>query len=549
MRLINVNTLELEEFASYTPPYAILSHTWGVKEIGFTEIRSQPDTNKAGWRKILLSCKQAQDDGYGYVWCDTCCIDKSSSAELSESINSMFRWYQEAAVCYAFLEDVQAIEELAGAKWFTRGWTLQELIAPKHLIFYNSGWQEIGTREYLDYKIADRTGIDLEALHGADSLSYVRGTSLAKRISWAANRITTRDEDIAYCLMGLLEINMPLLYGEGGTKAFVRLQEECIKLKLDHSFLTWLLRPCDRRLMDSNASFLASHPKYFEGCSRVSITSDDVDPFSVNNKGLQIRLPILQDNKTHGGRSSVYLAVLACYPEDIQPEQHIGIQLHAVEHYADTFVILPNQSHRIVTSTEFCVARLRNCCILRTSRYSTDNLLSINNLTLSLQTWQKDTLYLDTSRSPSTWKRLALEKALIALPNSPEQTSYGILLHPSLPHSRPNINSTKKLVRKILVRIDIGIEKRDDVNVSIEEFYGRRNAAVTGLRGVPTIPTFGVRSKSRSLVLCLSTEQSETLTASVSWIHLAGQDVLFLDIDLTAVNEPRDHPSQDLVVQ
>jgi hypothetical protein len=459
----------------------------------------------------------------------------------------MFRWYQEAAVCYAFLEDVQKVEELAGAKWFTRGWTLQELIAPKHLIFYNSGWQEIGTREDLAYKVTDITGIDLEALHGSNSLSYVRETSLAKRIAWAANRITTRDEDIAYCLMGLLEINMPLLYGEGGTKAFVRLQEECIKLKLDQSFLTWLLHPCDRRLMDSNASFLASHPTYFERCSRVSITSDDVDPFSINNKGLQIRLPVFQDNRNH--ISSVYFAVLACYSEDVQPEHHIGIRLYAVERSADTFVILPDRSHRILRSAEVHSARLRDCCILRTSKYSTGGLLSINSPSLLLQIWQPETLHLDTSRFPSTWKPLVSGKALVAIPNPPKQTSYGILLHPPPPYLRLKMNDTKRSVLKVLVRIDIGTEKRNDVNVSIEEFYVPWSAAGVDLSDVPSIPTFGVRSKSLSQILSVSTQKSETLTTSVSWKRLSEQNVLFLNIGLTAANEYRDDPAQDRVVQ
>ena len=245
MRLINVRTQKLEDFTGRpTPKYAILSHTWSpqkyaiqshtwvTEEITFSEMQSQqPDKNKAGWKKIELSCDQARVDRYGYVWCDTCCIDKSSSAELSESINSMFRWYQEAEICYAFLEDVQDVEDLASAKWFTRGWTLQELIAPKSLVFYNSAWQNIGTREKLADVIAGRTKIHKSFLSG--SVSKIHEASFAKRVAWAANRDTTRDEDIAYCLMGLLDVNMPLLYGEGDVKAFRRLQEEYLKVHPD----------------------------------------------------------------------------------------------------------------------------------------------------------------------------------------------------------------------------------------------------------------------------------------------------------------------------
>lgn len=190
MRLINVITRELEDFPSHLPTYAILSHTWGAEEVTFSDIQSHHNTGKAGWKKILLSCKQAQADDCGYVWCDTCCIDKSSSAELSESINSMFRWYQEAKVCYAFLEDIQEADEIAKAQWFMRGWTLQELIAPKSLVFYvkydNATWREIGTRKNLARKVQEITEIDDSFLRGVGSMSDVRGASFAKRVAWAA---------------------------------------------------------------------------------------------------------------------------------------------------------------------------------------------------------------------------------------------------------------------------------------------------------------------------------------------------------------------------
>jgi hypothetical protein len=144
-------------------------------------------------------------------------------------------------------------------------------------------------------EISSITTIDLEALNGAKSLSYIREASLAKRIAWAANRETTADEDIAYCLMGLLGVNMPLLYGEGGAKAFGRLQEECIKLKPDQSFLAWLSRPANGRRRSSDVNFLACHPKDFEDCNLISLTNDDVAPFSFSNRGLQIRLPLFQN--------------------------------------------------------------------------------------------------------------------------------------------------------------------------------------------------------------------------------------------------------------
>jgi hypothetical protein len=164
MRLIDATLLELCSFMdeSQIPPYAILSHTWGVDEVTleqFNHVLTREDSGSApvklshGFWKITKACQQALIDGLAYVWVDTCCIDKSSSAELSEAINSMFRWYQNAEVCYAYLDDVQVAlepgvdgvllsderfseEELARSRWFTRGWTLQELVAPNDVVFY-----------------------------------------------------------------------------------------------------------------------------------------------------------------------------------------------------------------------------------------------------------------------------------------------------------------------------------------------------------------------------------------------------------------------------
>jgi hypothetical protein len=152
MRLINAKSLQLEEFhEELAPPYAILSHTWGTKEVTYEDTfsASRFDSDELGSTKIKKSCAVALKDGFDYVWVDTCCIDKRSSAELSESINSMFRWYQKATVCYDFLSDVTTVEdvdfnipnmpcELSRSRWFTRGWTLQELLAPKHVRFFSS---------------------------------------------------------------------------------------------------------------------------------------------------------------------------------------------------------------------------------------------------------------------------------------------------------------------------------------------------------------------------------------------------------------------------
>ncbi len=244
MRLLHATNLKVEEFVesqskSYT--YAILSHTWQDEEITFQDMQGELPTHKKGFSKLKSSCIQAKKDGYEYIWIDTCCIDKSSSAELSEAINSMYRWYKEAAICYAYLSDVLSSEvedpwhnrsRFRKSRWFTRGWTLQELIAPRQLIFLSESWTELGTKTELVKLISDITTIDRDILlSGNIGRSTV---SVARRMSWAARRITTRVEDRAYSLLGIFDVNMPLLYGEG-YKAFIRLQEEILKQTDDES--------------------------------------------------------------------------------------------------------------------------------------------------------------------------------------------------------------------------------------------------------------------------------------------------------------------------
>jgi hypothetical protein len=247
MRLLNTTSFELCEFvgAINTPPYAILSHTWGSGEITFQQIQDPSvltlDTQAA--RKISACCKLAKGHGYTWVWIDTCCIDKSSSAELSEAINSMYKWYADASVCYAYLADVLPPSQLGKidekafriARWFGRGWTLQELIAPVYLEFYAADWTEVGTKASLAPIISAVTKIPEAVLQGRQPLS---ACSVAQRMSWAAYRQTSREEDVAYCLFGLFDVNMPMLYGEG-KKAFARLQHEIIRQVEDFTILVW----------------------------------------------------------------------------------------------------------------------------------------------------------------------------------------------------------------------------------------------------------------------------------------------------------------------
>ncbi|KIN08824.1 hypothetical protein OIDMADRAFT_188507, partial [Oidiodendron maius Zn] len=232
MRLINTETLALDEFFDRTiPQYVILSHTWGENEISFQQFQNGVLNNK-----IKQCCVQARKEGFGYVWVDTCCIDKTSSAELSEAINSMFRWYKEAVLCYVYLEDFSLLRDrLKPCKWFTRGWTLQELIAPPVVEFYDTHWVRFGTRMSLQMVISALTRIPVPMLTASKAL---QDYSVAVRMSWASRRNTTRLEDRAYCLMGLFDVNMPMLYGEG-LRAFQRLQEEILKRNEDYSLFAW----------------------------------------------------------------------------------------------------------------------------------------------------------------------------------------------------------------------------------------------------------------------------------------------------------------------
>ncbi|KAK8036689.1 HET-domain-containing protein [Apiospora rasikravindrae] len=229
-------------------PYAILSHTWDNAEItfhDFAEAGLNGCRDKAGYAKLNGAIDLAREQKFRYIWVDTCCIDKTSSSELSEAINSMFEWYRNAEACYVYLSDYSSSHDynpkgpfvLGQSRWFRRSWTLQELIAPNHVAFYSREWKSIGTKAELCQKIADITGISAGVLMEPDGYKVA---STAQRMSWAASREATRGEDHAYSLFGIFEINMTPLYGEGAERAFRRLQEEIIRTSTDDSILAWL---------------------------------------------------------------------------------------------------------------------------------------------------------------------------------------------------------------------------------------------------------------------------------------------------------------------
>jgi hypothetical protein len=216
LQLTDDDELILNEFSGHqVPPYAILSHTWGQDEESFADLVNNTARGKPGYRKIRFCALQAQRDGLAYFWVDTCCIDKSSSAELSEAINSMFMWYQNAQKCYVYLSDVsiEARNSLSfqTSRWFTRAWTLQELIAPSSVEFFSADGCRIGDKVSMLSEIHYITDIPISVLEGAALSNF----SIDERMSWAKGRYATCEEDWAYSLLGLFGANIPLICGEG----------------------------------------------------------------------------------------------------------------------------------------------------------------------------------------------------------------------------------------------------------------------------------------------------------------------------------------------
>ncbi|KAI5993088.1 heterokaryon incompatibility protein-domain-containing protein [Pisolithus orientalis] len=328
--------------------YAILSHCWGQPkdEVQYTEMESLTKTDvavrreirkRSGYQKILKSCLQARDDRLDWLWVDTCCIDKRSSAELSEAINSMYVWYANSDRCYAYLHDMGAntlptkpdnnkFAKFNGwPKWFSRGWTLQELIAPEDVHFFNRNWEFVTRKRKCARTLKVITRISVDALEKGLSWSY---PSVAQIMSWAADRRTTREEDRAYSLLGLFGVYMPLLYGEG-KNAFLRLQLEVIRMTNDQSIFAWGWT----RNAGMAHSFLANDPSHFRDCSSVirmspsdfmvaleksssrklrelASAEERFQTFTVTNHGIEIWLPLKHESCS--GDSEFFSAILAC---------------------------------------------------------------------------------------------------------------------------------------------------------------------------------------------------------------------------------------------
>ncbi|KAL6356229.1 hypothetical protein LRP88_09820 [Fusarium phalaenopsidis] len=314
MRLLNVATCELTEFNNEEERsrYCILSHRWGTDEVLYKDLLdpSTRPTAKTGWPKVAGACNLARLLGYEWIWIDTCCIDKSSSAELSEAVNSMFRWYQEADICIAYLADIRHMNHgpanyvsyLGDSNWFTRGWTLQELLAPRIVEFYSGDWKHLGSKNNISLDLERITGINAAYLSGH---KRVTAASVAERMSWASGRQTTRVEDMAYCLLGIFNINMPLIYGERD-KAFQRLQHAIIREIDDQTILAWGTGFIGPGQFDQSQReyqpLLAKSPYAFKDCGDlVPCTSPEAKSrLEIHQDGVKITSPILWNTEIFG---------------------------------------------------------------------------------------------------------------------------------------------------------------------------------------------------------------------------------------------------------
>lgn len=319
MRLLNTRTGQFHWFDNpYEVRYATLSHVWSQEgEQSFEELlsiqqqdtiarRAEPTRSvnavlEVASPKIRAACALAFADGFHYIWIDSCCINKSSSAELSEAINSMYTWYGSSTVCYAFLHDVDGNEDpyigrstFRESRWFRRGWTLQELIAPSTVIFVSSAWRALGTKATFSGLIGEITHIDEEILLQSMPLSSV---SVARRMSWASERVTSRKEDEAYCLMGIFDVHIPVLYGEG-VRAFIRLQEEILKRIPDQSIFVWQRAGAGRIQSDVEDRYFAEygiHPRHdvlLSPTPALFSASGDVQAINPHLLVQRLRLPI-----------------------------------------------------------------------------------------------------------------------------------------------------------------------------------------------------------------------------------------------------------------
>jgi hypothetical protein len=231
------------------PQFAILSHTWSSEEddeVSYQDFVGNTMSTKTGYQKLIFLMARAHSDGLEYAWLDTCCINRDSEAEVSETVRTMYQWYGKASKCYVYLSDLAPqydisseasatdLQAILDCRWFQRGWTVQELLAPSIVEFYSVDGKYLGDKKDLRLLICLKTGIPGSALQGRSMDTF----TVDERLSWFDNRVTKRDEDMVYASLGLFDAHMPILYGEGLANARLRLRRE-----LDSKMAGMLLKP------------------------------------------------------------------------------------------------------------------------------------------------------------------------------------------------------------------------------------------------------------------------------------------------------------------
>lgn len=304
-----------ERIGANIPRYVILSHRWREEEVLFSDITNADQytaRSKKGWDKLESCCRIALQMGLNYVWNDTCCIDKASSAELSEAINSMYKFYAKSDICFTYLDDVDNYptqESIGASIWFTRAWTLQELIAPKEVYLYSKGWKVLGTKKSLCDLLSEASHVPREVLMDPQCLNDF---SIAEKMHWASWREATREEDELYSLMGIFDVHMPPLYGEGLTPAFRRLQIEIMQRSHDHTIFAWNRRMATGDMLaTSPRDFLSKHTyrrmELDTYIDKFGLEEAKLD-YTITNIGLHIELPIFAMPNS----DNLFFAILAC---------------------------------------------------------------------------------------------------------------------------------------------------------------------------------------------------------------------------------------------
>ncbi len=520
MRLLNTKTLGLENFSGDAPPYAILSHRWGLdeEEPTFDDMTAKTADQKAGYQKILRSAGIAAKASISYIWIDTICINKSSTTELSEAINSMFRYYERSQVCYAYLEDIasneEAVKNITASEWWQRGWTLQELIAPEEVIFYSTDWRPIGAKTALARRIAQATRINEAVLKKTKPLSHF---SVAKRMSWAAERKTKREEDIAYCLIGIFNVNMPMLYGEG-LKAFTRLQEEIMKESSDQSLFAWSYPP-EFANLPNYGGVLSPHPARFlhsadidsfEGSEQFDTGTE---PYAMTNQGLRIRLPVVQEY------GSDPIAVLACH-SDGNFDGPLGIHLQPVPGSRnEIFVRDISIPPRVVNPHRMRQASVRSIYILKTATMddSRARYAWIRTVPRSMTlVFEIEELYAGKSGHWHSWdrsNRTTTSPADTAIPF--EEHKGAIVLQDSLT-ALPRCG------------IIFTVDSKDKYSISIAIHLAPQGPihSASLVADMNTASNFGATERIASAKI----SPQQTVTAMATWNKIMNKEVLIIDI-------------------